>query len=81
LTQWQDIRLETIARAIREGGRRMGEILVIKTNNFKLSPQDMHNLRQQIIKQKEEKVVVLPYYCEPIIVPEDVDIRVEEDNR
>lgn len=56
----------------------MSEILVIKTNNFKLSPQDMHNLRQQIIKQKEEKVVVLPYYCEAIIAPEDVDIRIEE---
>lgn len=59
----------------------MSEILVIKVNSLNLSPQDMHNLRQQIIKQKEEKVVVLPYYCEPIIAPEDVDIRVEEDNR
>ena len=59
----------------------MSEILVIKVNQFNLSPQDMHNLRQQIIKQKEEKVVLLPYYCEAIIVPEDVDIRFEEDNR
>lgn len=59
----------------------MSEMLVIKVNQFNLSPQDMHNLRQSIIKQKEEKVVVLPYYCEPIIVPEDVDIRVEEDNK
>ena len=59
----------------------MSEILVIKINQLNLSPQDMHNLRQQIIKQKEEKVVLLPYYCEAIIVPEDVDIRFEEDNR
>ncbi len=59
----------------------MSEILVIKVNHFHLSPEDMHNLRQQIIKQKEEKVVVLPFYCEPIIVPEDIEIRVEEDNR
>lgn len=59
----------------------MSEILVIKTNQFKLSPEDMHKLRQQIIKQKEEKVVLLPYYCEAIVVPEDVDIRFEEDNR
>ena len=59
----------------------MSEILVIKTNDFRLSPQDMHNLRQQIIKQKEEKVVVLPYYCDVIIAPEDVDIKIEEDNR
>lgn len=56
----------------------MSEILVIKVNQLNLSPQDMHNLRQQIIKQKEEKVVLLPYYCEAIITPEDVDIRVEE---
>lgn len=59
----------------------MSDILVIKINQLNLSPEAMHNLRQQIIKQKEEKVVLLPYYCEPIIVPEDVDIRVEEDNR
>ncbi len=57
------------------------EILVIKVNSFNLSPEDMHNLRQQIIKQKEEKVVLLPYYCEAIVVPEDVDIRFEEDNK
>lgn len=55
------------------------EILVIKVNGFNLSPEEMHNLRQQIIKQKEEKVVLLPWYCEAIIVPEDVDIRVEEE--
>ncbi len=54
------------------------EILVIKVNSLNLSPEDMHDLRQQIIKQKEEKVVLLPYYCEPIIVPEDIEIRVEE---
>ena len=57
------------------------EILVIKTNQYKLSPEDMHNLRQQIIKQKEEKVVLLPYYCEAIVVPEDVEIIFEEDNK
>ena len=59
----------------------MSEILVIKTNQFRLSPEDMHNLRLQIIKQKEEKVVLLPYYCEAIVVPEDVDIRFEEENK
>lgn len=59
----------------------MSEILVVKTNQFRLSPEDMHNLRQQIIKQKEEKVVLLPYYCEAIVVPEDVEIRFEEDNK
>ena len=57
------------------------EILVIKVNGFNLSPEDMHNLRQQIIKQKEEKVVLLPYYCEAIVVPEDVEIIFEEDNK
>lgn len=56
----------------------MSEILVIKVNQLNLSPEGMHNLRQQIIKQKEEKVVVLPYFCEAIIAPEDVEIRVEE---
>lgn len=57
----------------------MSETLIIKVNSFHLSPEDMHNLRQQIIKQKEEGVVVLPYFCEAIIAPEDVDIRVEEE--
>jgi len=59
----------------------MSDMLVIKINQLNLSPEAMHNLRQQIIRQKEEKVVVLPYYCEPIIVPEDVDIRVEEGDK
>lgn len=59
----------------------MSEILVIKVNQFNLSPEDMHNLRQQIIKQKEEKVVILPYFCEAIIAPEDVDIRIEEGDK
>lgn len=57
------------------------EILVIKVDGFNLSPEEMHNLRQRIIKQKKEKVVILPWYCEAIIVPKDVDIKVEEDNK
>ena len=35
------------------------EILVIKVNEFWLSPEDMHNLRQQIIKQKEDCVLLM----------------------
>lgn len=59
----------------------MSEILVIRVNRPYMNPEYMKYLRRQIIKQKEEKVVLLPYFCEPMIVSEDVDIRVEEDDK
>ena len=52
--------------------------LVIKVNR-ELPTKLMMNIRNQIIKQKEEGVIVLPSFCEAIVVPNGIDIRVENE--
>lgn len=54
----------------------MADILVIKVNMY-CRPKDIDNIRKYIFAQKESGVVILPPYCEAIVVPEDVEIRVE----
>lgn len=55
------------------------EILVVKVN-ARFADKDMNEIRKIIMKQKSEGVVVLPYYCEAVIVPEDVEIKVESED-
>lgn len=55
----------------------MKDVLVIKCNAV-IKPEDLKKLREMFIKQKEEGVVVLPPYFDALIVPEDIEIRVEE---
>jgi len=55
----------------------MKDVLVIKCNAV-IKPEDLKKLREIFIKEKEEGVIVLPPYVEALIVPEDVEIRVEE---
>lgn len=55
----------------------MKDILVIKCNAV-IKPEDLKKLREMLIKQKEEGVIILPPYVEALIVPEDIEIRVEE---
>ena len=54
------------------------EILVVKVNG-RFADRDMKGIRKIIMKQKSEGVVVLPYYCEAIIVPKDVKVEVESE--
>ena len=54
------------------------EILVVKVN-ARFADRDMKEIRKIIMKQKSEGVVVLPYYCEAIIVPKDVKVEVESE--
>ena len=54
------------------------EILVVKVNG-RFADRDMKEIRKIIMKQKSEGVVVLPYYCEAVIVPEDVKVEVESE--
>lgn len=50
----------------------------MKDVNAVIKPEDLKKLREIFIKEKEEGVVVLPPYVEALIVPEDIEIRVEE---
>lgn len=53
----------------------MNKILVIRVNAV-LKPDDMNNLKNYIETQKKDGgIILLPDYCEAIVVPEDTDIR------
>lgn len=55
----------------------MSNILVVKCN-IALSAQSMETLKNGILKQKENGVICLPYYCDVLVLPEDTDIKMEE---
>lgn len=56
------------------------DILVVKCGAF-LKPDKMEELHEKLIKQKETGVIVLPVYCDAVIVPKDTEIRMEENKR
>lgn len=56
----------------------MSDILVIKVNTFCRS-RELNDIRRYILSQVENSnVVVLPAYCEAQIVPDDMEIQVED---
>lgn len=56
----------------------MNDVLVVKLNA--VFPTDtICKIHKEILRQKESGVVVLPPYCTAIIVPEDVEIKLEAD--
>ena len=54
----------------------MADILVIKVNSF-LSRKDMNDLTKYIHESMKTGLVVLPPYCNAQIVPEGIDVRIE----
>lgn len=56
--------------------RNENDILVIKVNML-ASAKDMKAIRKNVLMQKQTGVVVLPAYCEPVIVPADIEIKIE----
>ena len=57
----------------------MGDILVIKCNTM-VKAETLNQLRQIFLKEKEEGVIVIPEFCDAIMIPEDVVIKVEGDS-
>ena len=57
----------------------MSDILVIKCNAID-KPERLEDMRKTFISQKETGVIVLPAMCEAVVVPDDVEIIVEEKN-
>lgn len=58
----------------------MSDLLVIKMNpGIKLQSEVMDRWRTNILKMKETGVVVLPWFLDVVVVPEDVVIKFEED--
>ena len=57
----------------------MSDILVTKCNTM-VKAETLNQLRQIFIKEKEEGVIVIPEFCDAIMIPEDVEIKVEGDS-
>lgn len=55
------------------------DILVVKCNAF-LRQDKYKDLYQSIFEQKINGVVILPAYCDAVIVPKDTEIKVEPDS-
>ena len=58
----------------------MNKILVVKPM-IKLNAETLEALHESILLQKETGVVVLPWCIEALLVPEDVEIKVENETR
>lgn len=54
----------------------MVEMLVIKVNAF-LSGKDMNGLTKYIHESMKTGLVVLPPYCDAQIIPDNVEVRIE----
>ena len=54
----------------------MADILVVKVNAF-LREKDMNGLTKYIHESMKTGLVVLPPYCDAQIVPEGIDVRIE----
>ena len=54
----------------------MSDILVIKCNTM-VKSETLKQLRQIFLKEKEEGVVVIPAFCDVLMIPEDIEIKVE----
>lgn len=57
----------------------MNNLVIVKVKDGINVKADMMNFwRNEIIKQKESGVIVLPWFLTAIVVPEDTEIEVEE---
>lgn len=54
----------------------MADILVVKVNAF-LRGKDMDELTKYIHKSMETGLVMLPPYCDAQIVPDNVEVHIE----
>lgn len=52
------------------------DILIVKYP-FRMTPNRVDILHKSILEQKETGVIILPDYCEVVVIPKDVEIKVE----
>lgn len=57
----------------------MADILVVKCNMF-VSNEQLQNIFDYLITQKNAGMVVLPPYLEAQIVPDDIKIKLVDEN-
>lgn len=58
----------------------MRDLLIIKVKRI-LSKEDLKKLRDRIIKERESGVIIIEEWCDVLVTPEDIEIKVkgEED--
>lgn len=54
------------------------DLLVIKVNTI-LKTKEFSELAERLIQMRKEGVLVLPFYCDAIMIPDDVNIQVESE--
>ena len=54
----------------------MDNILIVKVKSL-MPPEQLYFLRRNILNKKASGVITLPSFCEAIVTPENVAIRVE----
>lgn len=57
---------------------QQSELLILKANHL-LRQAELKEWEENIKKGKKEGLIILPSYFEPILVPNDVEIRIEEE--
>ena len=57
---------------------KMNDVLIVKINAL-FPTETLSEIRKHILRQKESGVIVLPSYCEALVVPEDIEIKLEAD--
>lgn len=57
------------------------DILVVRVNIVIKDKCRLEELRERILREKEEGVIILPPYCSAIIAPKDVEIKVEDSRK
>lgn len=58
----------------------INDVLVVRINAL-LSNKDQEHVRKYVIEQLKTGVVVLPSYCEVMVVPKDIKIKFEGGNK
>lgn len=58
----------------------MSDLMIVKAiDGVNIHADLMEHLQKEIIKQKETGVIVLPWFLTAIVVPEDIEIKVESE--
>lgn len=55
----------------------MADILVVSVD-IRAKKEDLDRLRDDILAQKETGVVLLPRFCRALVVPDNVEVLVED---
>lgn len=53
------------------------QTIIIKVNGY-LKPESYERLRKMLLSQRKEGLILVPHFCEVVVVPKDVEAKIEE---